>query len=91
MSTAAHPLAGLKFAQLVVGAEEQAQLAALGISKTPALVALKGSDLSQRTLYEGERGWRGRVGQLLLLKPRRGSFGAGLLRSQLGAYAVGPP
>lgn len=46
--------AGLKFAQLVVGPEEQAQLAALGISKTPALVALKGSDLSQRTLYEGE-------------------------------------
>ena len=52
------PHAGLKFAQLVVGPEEQAQLAALGISKTPALVALKGSDLSQRTLYEGERGCR---------------------------------
>ncbi len=52
--------AGLKFAQLVVGPEEQAQLAALGISKTPALVALKGSDLSQRTLYEGELGLSGR-------------------------------
>lgn len=50
-----HCPAGLKFAQLVVGPEEQAQLAALGIGKTPALVALKGSDLSERTLYEGER------------------------------------
>ena len=47
--------AGLKFAEVLVSEETKPQLAALGVAKTPALLALKGTDLSQRTLYEG--GW----------------------------------
>ena len=67
-------------------------LAALGISKTPALVALKGSDLSQRTLYEGERRWMGAGwDRQLLLTQRRCSFGTGLRCCQRGASAVGSP
>lgn len=79
--------AGLKFAQLVVGPEEQAQLAALGISKTPALVALKGSDLSQRTLYEGER----RGVEVWELGNPAAALGGGSASSTTGLAALCPP
>lgn len=47
---------GLKFAQLTVSAAEAAALGALGVPKPPALLALRGDDLSKRTVYEGGQG-----------------------------------